>query len=133
MTDESPEYTNLFGDIFKPGCRVFIRIEFNFLAGVFNWSQPFMTTIAGVFNWSMTYHSSSDVPVPYGRVVPGPSVEGEEGVRNYHGEERGGVLFFCSWPKCKIAKCKTGEKRKGVALLASNCGGISGRYNYLDK
>ena len=42
----------------------------------------------------MTYHSSSDVPVPYGRVVPGPSVEGEEGVRNYHGEERGGVLFF---------------------------------------
>ena len=52
LTDESPEYTNLFGDIFKPGCRVFIRIEFNFLAGVFNWFQLLMTTIAGVFNWS---------------------------------------------------------------------------------
>ena len=45
----------------------------------------------------MTYHSSSDVPVPYGRVVPGPgpSVEGEEGVRNYHGEKRRWVALLC--------------------------------------
>ena len=65
----------------------------------------------------MNYHSTSDVPVPYGRVVPresslkvGEEEKEEEGVRDFHG-----------------------EKKKGVALLASNCGGQSGRYKYLDK
>ena len=64
----------------------------------------------------MNYHSTSDVPVPYGRVIPKKSTgqegkdEGEEGLRD----------FFH-------------EKKKGVALLASNCGGASGRYKYLDK
>ena len=57
----------------------------------------------------MNYHSASDVPVPYGRVVP-KEMTGEEEVRNFHR-----------------------VKKKGVALLASNCGGPSGRYNYLDK
>ena len=71
-----------------------------------------MIVFSGVFNWSMNYHSSSDVPVPYGRVVPKKS-KGEElkpGLRDFYA-----------------------EKKKGVALLASNCGGASGRYNYLDK
>ena len=65
----------------------------------------------------MNYHSTSDVPVPYGRVIPKKSTdqEGED-----EGEEEGLRDFYC-------------EKKKGVALLASNCGGTSGRYNYLDK
>ena len=64
----------------------------------------------------MNYHYTSDVPVPYGRVIPKKSTdqegkdEGEEGLRDFHR-----------------------EKKKGVALLASNCGGASGRYKYLDK
>ena len=53
----------------------------------------------------MTYHSSSDVPVPYGRVVP--RVEGEE--------ER-------DKEKKEMARDYHAEKSKGVALLASNCG-----------
>ena len=94
MTDESPEYTNLFGDILKPGYS-FIKMTIE-------------NQFPGVFNWSMTYHSSSDVPVPYGRVVPGPSIKRkvllgpgigrEEGVRNYHGEKRRGLVLldvFC--------------------------------------
>ena len=89
MTDESPEYTNLFGDILKPGYS-FIKMTIE-------------NQFPGVFNWSMTYHSSSDVPVPYGRVVPGPSIERkvpgqgigkEEGVRNYHGEKRRGLVLL---------------------------------------
>jgi hypothetical protein len=31
-----------------------------------------------VFNWSMTYRSDSDVPVPYGRVVPGGEMGRQE-------------------------------------------------------
>ena len=60
----------------------------------------------------MNYHSTSDVPVPYGRVVPkeSPGHVDEGRLRDFHS-----------------------EKKKGVALLASNCGGPSGRYNYLDK
>ena len=54
----------------------------------------------------MTYHSSSDVPVPYGRVVP--RFEGEE-------EER-------DKEKMEKARDYHAEKSKGVALLASNCG-----------
>ena len=57
----------------------------------------------GMFNWTMTFHSDSDVPVPYGRVVRG---EGQEAGRNYHGERPGNCtyifghlkhnqLFFC--------------------------------------
>ena len=84
MTDESPEYTNLFGDILKPGC-TFIRSTIT----IENY-------VAGVFNWSMTYHSSSDVPTPYGRVVLGPSNE-TEGGKNYYGEKKQGVglLSLC--------------------------------------
>ena len=65
----------------------------------------------------MTYHSSSDVPVPYGRVVPGPSVEGEEGVRNYHGEKRRWValLFLLYLFKiiCKMQNAKKVRRVKG--------------------
>ena len=53
----------------------------------------------------MTYHSSSDVPVPYGRVVP--RFEGEE-ERDREKKEK--------------ARDYHAEKSKGVALLASNCG-----------
>ena len=64
----------------------------------------------------MNYHSTSDVPVPYGRVIPKKST-GQEG----KDEGEGGLRDFYH------------EKKKGVALLASNCGGASGRYKYLDK
>ena len=59
----------------------------------------------------MTYHSASDVPVPYGRVVRNTQADMADYAlgRNFHG-----------------------EKERGVAILASNCGGQSGRYNYLD-
>jgi len=89
LTDESPPNTKFFEDILQKG----------------------------VFNWSMNYHSTSDVPVPYGRVIPKKSTnqegkdEGEEVLRDFYHE----------------------KKKKGVALLASNCGGTSGRYSYLDK
>ena len=63
----------------------------------------------------MNYHSTSDVPVPYGRVVPKES-------SGHVGKEVGGGL-----------RDFHREKKRGVALLASNCGGQSGRYNYLDK
>ena len=57
----------------------------------------------------MTYHTSSDVPVPYGRVVRTEQHHPHQ-PRDYHG-----------------------EKTHGVAILASNCGGRSGRYHYLDS
>ena len=59
----------------------------------------------------MNYHSTSDVPVPYGRILPKESSDKKE---------KELTDFFR-------------KKMKGVALLASNCGGNSGRYNYLDK
>ena len=57
----------------------------------------------------MSYHSVSDVPVPYGRVVRTLPQDLHHD-RDYHG-----------------------EKDHGVAILASNCGGRSGRYHYLDS
>ena len=99
LTDESPEHTNLFEEILGKGFS-------------FRQTDIFDNCPPGVFNWSMNYHSTSDVPVPYGRVVPRKSHDGKE--------EEGSRDFFS-------------EKSKGVALLASNCGGPSGRYNYLDK
>ena len=69
---------------------------------------------SGHFNWSMTYRSDSDVPVPYGRVVrsisTGVVTSASSHKRNFHG-----------------------EKERGLAMLASNCGGQSGRYHYLDS
>jgi hypothetical protein len=60
----------------------------------------------------MTYRSDSDVPVPYGRVVR--NTRGKASTshhnRNFHG-----------------------EKEHVVAILASNCGGKSGRYHFLDS
>ena len=100
LTDESPENTKLFEDILDKG----------FPIGNLNIDS----CLSGVFNWSMNYHSASDVPVPYGRVVPKESTGHED-------DDKGGVRDFHH------------EKKKGVALLASNCGGPSGRYNYLDK
>ena len=104
LTDESPEHTNLFEEILGKG--------FSFRqTDIFDKCPPGVFFLPpGVFNWSMNYHSTSDVPVPYGRVVPRKSHDGKEESRD----------FFS-------------EKSKGVALLASNCGGPSGRYNYLDK
>ena len=63
----------------------------------------------------MTYHSSSDVPVPYGRVVPGPgpSVEGEEGVRNYHGEKRRWVALLFLRIIRKMQNAKKVRRVKG--------------------
>ena len=105
LTDESPQSTKLFEDILQKG----------FSRGRCNLTPLTPFSFSGVFNWSMNYHSTSDVPVPYGRVVPkkshvGKNKQGAEGLRDFHN-----------------------EKKKGVALLASNCGGASGRYNYLDK
>lgn len=61
------------------------------------------------FNWSMTYHSASDVPVPYGRVVKNLQADMSDLERNFHG-----------------------EKELGVAIVASHCDVKSGRFNYLD-
>ena len=82
------------------------------------------------------------MPVPYGRVVPRLKQEEEEEkdhdkeeplttltplktliMPRFEGEGEGGKK-----PRDYHAK-----KKKGVALLASNCAGDSGRYNYLDK
>ena len=66
----------------------------------------------GKFNWSMTFRSDSDVPVPYGRVIKNIEDKSYSAFqkKNFHG-----------------------EKEKFLATLASNCGGQSGRYHYLDN
>ena len=61
----------------------------------------------------MTFRSDSDVPVPYGRVVRSTDTE---------------VVTFA-----KQKRNFHGEKEQGLAILASNCGGQSGRYHYLDS
>ncbi|RXG61142.1 Alpha-(1,3)-fucosyltransferase 6 [Armadillidium vulgare] len=59
------------------------------------------------FNWSMTYRSESDVPVPYGRVVPLLD-------RNV-----------------KLDLDVFSRKNKTLAILGSNCSGRNGRWNYV--
>ncbi|KAB7500146.1 Alpha-(1,3)-fucosyltransferase 6, partial [Armadillidium nasatum] len=59
------------------------------------------------FNWSMTYRSESDVPVPYGRVVP---------------------LLGTS---AKLDLDVFSRKNKTLAILGSNCSGRNGRWNYV--
>ena len=107
LTDESPMSTKFFEDILQKG----------FSHGMCNLTPLTPLSFSGVFNWSMNYHSTSDVPAPYGRVIPKKSTD-QEG--DDEGEEEGLRDFYH-------------EKKKGVALLASNCGGASGRYKYLDK
>ena len=84
-----------------------IIIHINHISTCTNYS-----IFVGKFNWSMTYRSDSDVPVPYGRVVR--NTQGKASTmhhkRNFHG-----------------------EKEHVVAILASNCGGKSGRYHFLDS
>ena len=102
----------------------------------------------------MTYHTSSDVPVPYGRVVPRLKQEEEE--EKDHDKEEPLTTLTALTTSTTLTPLKTlimprfegegegkgkkekpldyhAEKKKGVALLASNCAGDSGRYNYLDK
>ena len=59
----------------------------------------------------MSYHSASDVPVPYGRVVKKLQANLSDSYleRNFHG-----------------------EKELGVAIVASHCDVKSGRFNYLN-
>ena len=61
-----------------------------------------------LFNWSMTYRSTSDVPVPYGRTIP-------------FGEKHINIsdIFF--------------KKSKSVAILGSNCGGQNNRWQYVKE
>ena len=98
----------------------------------------------------MTFHTISDVPVPYGRVVP--RLKQEEGEKDHDKKEPLTTLTALT-TSTTLTPLKTlimprfegegeggekprdyhAEKKKGVALLASNCAGDSGRYNYLDK
>ena len=84
------------------------------------------------------------MPVPYGRVVP--RLKQEEGEKDHDKKEPLTTLTplktlimprFEGEEEGKEKKEKPrdyhAEKKKGVALLASNCAGDSGRYNYLDK
>ncbi|KAK7067935.1 Fucosyltransferase, N-terminal, partial [Halocaridina rubra] len=43
--------------------------------------------LGGVFNWTMTYKRDSDVVVPYGRVIPKPSVGSSVQGRDYWSEK----------------------------------------------
>ncbi|KAA0197670.1 hypothetical protein HAZT_HAZT003795 [Hyalella azteca] len=63
---------------------------------------------SGFFNWSMTYRMDSNVPVPYGRAVPLPKDQYLDEIEDYH----------------KL-------KKKNIALMGWNCGGLNGRYKYL--
>ena len=64
----------------------------------------------GLFNWTMSFHSSSDVPVPYGRVVRGTGRTG----RDIGVEEK--------------------EARPELAaIMQSHCAGQSGRFSLLDR
>lgn len=62
------------------------------------------------FNWSMTYRMDADIPVPYGRTVPLPKDQYHDTVEDYF----------------KL-------KPKDIAILGSNCGGINGRYKYIEE
>ncbi|GBM40128.1 Glycoprotein 3-alpha-L-fucosyltransferase A [Araneus ventricosus] len=65
----------------------------------------------GLFNWSMTYRSDSDVPVPYGRTVP----LGEKEKASFQSKDYATL------------------KKKGVAILGSNCGGQNHRWDYVSE
>lgn len=64
----------------------------------------------GFFNWSMTYRSDSDVPVPYGRMI---SIQPNQ-------------LSDTTREKLK-------NKKKQLAVMGSNCKGVNGRWNYVQK
>ena len=64
---------------------------------------------SGLFNWTMTFHSQSDVPVPYGRIVRRQG-GGQTELTDYHS-----------------------TKPLLAATLQSHCGGVSGRFDYLDQ
>lgn len=72
------------------------------------WNTALYPHYEGLFNWSMTFHSQSDVPVPYGRIVRQQDIQGE--TTDYHS-----------------------TKPLLVATLQSHCGGDSGRFDYLDE
>ena len=64
-----------------------------------------------MFNWTMTFHSHSDVPVPYGRIVRRrDKAQLTQPQRDFHS-----------------------DKPLLVAALMSHCGGESGRVGYLDQ
>ena len=91
------------------------------------------------------------MPVPYGRVVPRLKQEEEE--EKDHDKEEPLTTLTALTTSTTLTPLKTlimprfegegeggkkprdyhAKKKKGVALLASNCAGDSGRYNYLDK
>ncbi|XP_031355594.1 glycoprotein 3-alpha-L-fucosyltransferase A-like isoform X1 [Photinus pyralis] len=69
-----------------------------------------ITDYDGVFNWSMSYRMHSDIPVPYGRTL---SKNTPVNIWNYE-----------TWQQSK-------NQTVLVALMASNCGGQSGRWEYV--
>ena len=88
------------------------------------------------------------MPVPYGRVVPRFKQEEKD-----HDKKEPLTTLTAFAEVTTLTPLKTlimprfegegegkekprdyhAEKKKGVVLLASNCAGDSGRYNYLDK
>ncbi|XP_031355240.1 alpha-(1,3)-fucosyltransferase 6-like [Photinus pyralis] len=71
-----------------------------------------ITDYNGVFNWSMTYSLHSDIPVPYGRTVWNNAPVD--------------VWDYGTWQQSK-------NQTVLVALMASNCGGQSGRWQYISE
>jgi len=78
-----------------------------YLSDESQWNSALYPHYEGLFNWTMTFHSHSDVPVPYGRIVkathPGAPTD-----------------YYSTKPLL-------------AATLQSHCGGDSGRFDYLDE
>ena len=68
----------------------------------------------------MTFHSQSDVPVPYGRIVP----RWREGGKSPDSSEPDD---YPDYPDYHASKPLL------AATLQSHCGGDSGRFDYLDE
>ncbi|XP_065558166.1 alpha-(1,3)-fucosyltransferase 7-like isoform X2 [Artemia franciscana] len=69
-----------------------------------------MRDFNSIFNWSMTYRYDSDIPVPYGRVIPLPEDENIS---------------------LELPTDYTENKKKLVAIYASDCIGKNDRWNYI--
>ncbi|XP_076379048.1 glycoprotein 3-alpha-L-fucosyltransferase A [Megalopta genalis] len=67
----------------------------------------------GLFNWSMTYQMDSDIPVPYGRVIPRSHI-------NFENE---------NFTKDFLRN----TKKKLIAVMGSNCAGTNNRWSYVSE
>ncbi|XP_053974792.1 alpha-(1,3)-fucosyltransferase fut-5-like [Hylaeus volcanicus] len=79
----------------------------------FLYGRQKLSNYNGFFNWSMTYRMDSDVPVPYGRTITRSYINSQD----------------ADFPKNYIKKSKT----KVATVMASNCGGTNGRWDYVKE